>query len=242
MPFPGTQSMRILIILLAAMTMPVTVQATLYTYVDSQGVRHYTNIPNDARARAIKLRRHQRTPSRASLSHIRQRHQRRAIHKRINTSRLENQIIQASIKHRVDPLLIKAIIKTESNFNQFAVSSQGAQGLMQLMPETARDLQVEDPFDAGQNIAAGTRYFRTLLDTFSGNIRLSLAAYNAGPGRVARLGSIPHIPETIKYVQTVLRHYQKYKHMAGHLPTSINLRRLVTINRPIMDSNTRINE
>ena len=225
-------SMRILILLLVALTLPALAQATLYTYVDNQGLRHYTNVPSDARARAIKLPEHQRVPSRprVRLSHVPRQHRQRTIHMPINTSRLENHILHASMEHQVDPLLIKAIIKTESNFNQFAVSSHGAQGLMQLMPETAKDLQVTDPFDAYQNISAGTRYFRNLLNTFSGNIRLSLAAYNAGPGRVARLGAIPRIPETIDYVRTVLRHYREYKHTTSRLPTSINLRRLVTIN------------
>ncbi len=224
--------MRILILLLVALILPVLARATLYTYVDNQGLRHYTNVPSDTRARAIKLPEHQSVQSRprVRLSHVSRRHQHRTKHMPINTSRLENHILHASMEHQVDPLLIKAIIKTESNFNQFAVSSHGAQGLMQLMPETAKDLQVTDPFDAYQNISAGTRYFRNLLDIFSGNIKLSLAAYNAGPGRVARLGAIPHIPETIDYVRTVLRHYREYKHTSSRLSTSINLRRLVTIN------------
>jgi len=224
--------MRILIPVLVALVLPVVAQATMYTYVDNQGLRHYTNVPSDARARAIKLPEHQNVQYRPQvrLSHVPKQHRQRTIHMPTNTSVLESHILHASMEHQVDPLLIKAIIKTESNFNRFAVSSHGAQGLMQLMPETAKDLQVTDPFDAYQNISAGTRYFRTLLNTFAGNIRLSLAAYNAGPGRVARLGAIPRIPETIDYVRTVLRHYKEYKHSAGHLQTSINLRRLVTIN------------
>ncbi len=224
--------MRLLILVLIALALPVAAQSTLYTYVDDQGLRHYTNVPSDARARAIKGMEHQNVQSRprVRLSHIQKRHRQHTRHMPINSSHLENHILHASMEHQVDPLLIKAIIKTESNFNQFAVSSQGAQGLMQLMPETARELQVTDPFDAYQNISAGTRYFRNLLDTFSGNIRLSLAAYNAGPGLVGRLGTIPRIPETIDYVRTVLRHYHEYKHTTSRLSTSINLRRLVTVN------------
>ncbi len=224
--------MRCLLLLLVSLTLPMAAQAALYTYVDDNGLRHYTNVPNDARARIIKLSDHRNVLSRprVRITHARHPGRHRSTGRPATTKSLENHIIRVSMEHRVDPLLIKAIIKTESNFNQFAVSSHGAQGLMQLMPETAKDLQVTDPFDAYQNISAGTRYFRNLLDTFSGNIRLSLAAYNAGPGRVARLGAIPRIPETIDYVRTVLRHYRAYKHTTSRLPTSINLRQLVTVN------------
>ena len=224
--------MRSLLLLLVSLTLPIAAQAKLYTYVDDNGLRHYTNVPSDARARVIKLPNHQYVPSgtRIHLNYKGYANLQRFGRRPASTASVEDHILRASMEHQVDPLLIKAIIKTESNFNQFAISSHGAQGLMQLMPETARDLQVTDPFDAYQNISAGTRYFRYLLDTFSGNIRLSLAAYNAGPSRVAPNGVIPHIPETIDYVRTVLRHYRTYKRMTSRLPTSINLRRLVTVN------------
>lgn len=223
--------MRILIFLFAALSLPQLVQASLYTYVDNNGLRHYTNVPSDTRAKPVLLTGHQGVRHRAQtrVVHLYKQHKRRSVHLQAGASLLENHILRVSMEHQVDPLLIKAIIKTESNFNQFAISSHGAQGLMQLMPATAKDLQVTDPFDAYQNISGGIRYFRNLLDTFSGNIRLSLAAYNAGPGRVSRFGAIPRIPETINYVRTVLRHYREYKRTTS-LSTSINLRRLVTIN------------
>jgi soluble lytic murein transglycosylase-like protein len=122
-------------------------------------------------------------------------------------------------------MLIKAMIKTESNFNPDAVSAQGAQGLMQLMPGTSRELRVKDPFDAWQNVYAGARYFRKLLDTYNGNIRLSLAAYNAGPGRVKT--SMPRIPETVAYVSKVMRIYRAYRNSVGPSATTINVRKLV---------------
>ena len=100
---------------------------------------------------------------------------------------------------------------------------------MQLMPGTARDLQVADPFDAYQNISGGAKYIRTMLDNYSGNLELSLAAYNAGPGRVSRFGKIPRIPETVAYVRKVMYYYRAYQR--GTSPsTSINVRQLVTIN------------
>jgi len=100
---------------------------------------------------------------------------------------------------------VKAVIAAESEFDQWAVSSKGAQGLMQLMPPTARQLGVADAFDARQNIFAGTRYLRTLLDTFAGDVPLALAAYNAGPNAVRRYGGIPPYRETRGYVQKIQR-------------------------------------
>jgi soluble lytic murein transglycosylase-like protein len=105
--------------------------------------------------------------------------------------------------------LIKAIIKAESNFNPTAISPKGAQGLMQLMPATARDLQVADPFDPQANITGGTKYLRSLLESFGWDIELSLAAYNAGPGNVKK--TVPNIPETREYVAKVLGNYQSYQ-------------------------------
>jgi hypothetical protein len=103
----------------------------------------------------------------------------------------------------VSPDLVKAIIAVESEFDQWAVSSKGARGLMQLMPDTARRLGVADSFDARQNIFGGTQYLRMLLDQFGGDVDLALAAYNAGPNTVLRYGGIPPYRETRGYVQKV---------------------------------------
>jgi soluble lytic murein transglycosylase-like protein len=141
----------------------------------------------------------------------------------------DRHIQRAARAHQVAPMLIKAIIKTESNFNPRAVSSQGAQGLMQRMPGTARDLKVKDPFDAGQNIYGGTRYIRQMLDCYQGNLRLSLAAYNAGPGRVKK--TVPRIPETVAYVSKVMRLYRAYSRGgSSSAKPSINVRQMVTVN------------
>ena len=124
-------------------------------------------------------------------------------------SLLQDSIESVATAHGVDPLLVKAVIKTESNFDPEAVSAKGALGLMQLMPATARELRVTNPLDPLENVNGGTRYLRTLLDNYDGNVPLSLAAYNAGPGRVKN--AIPNIPETRTYVARVLRHYTSYR-------------------------------
>lgn len=109
--------------------------------------------------------------------------------------------------HNVDPKLVKAVIRTESNWNASAVSSKGAQGLMQLMPGTATLLGVSDPFDPYENIDGGIRYLKFLLDKFNGNLTLALAAYNAGPKLVERKKAVPSIPETVEYVKRVIAYY-----------------------------------
>jgi soluble lytic murein transglycosylase-like protein len=106
----------------------------------------------------------------------------------------------------VDPALIEAIISNESGFDVNATSRAGACGLMQLMPQTAAGLGVSDPYDPGQNVRAGTRYLRELLDRF-GNVELAIAAYNAGPGAVERYGGVPPYAETRRYVRDVLAVY-----------------------------------
>lgn len=109
-------------------------------------------------------------------------------------------------RHHVDPNLIRAMVEVESGFDFTAVSPKGAEGLMQIMPGTGRDLGLVNPFDGSQNLEAGIRYFKSLLDAF-GDTRLALAAYNAGPARVTKAGGVPDIPETRTYVDRVLARY-----------------------------------
>jgi len=116
-------------------------------------------------------------------------------------------IAQAAARHNVDPNLVRAVVKVESNFNPNAVSRKGAMGLMQLMPSTARQLKVQNPFDPEQNVDAGVRHLKQLLESYGGDIKLTLAAYNAGAGAVARSSGVPHYAETQNYVRRITNLY-----------------------------------
>ncbi len=119
---------------------------------------------------------------------------------------IENSVLKAAGKYDLPPGLIKAVIRAESNFKVDAVSRAGAQGLMQLMPATARELGVENPFDIEQNIDGGACYLRKMMDSFGGDLKVALAAYNAGPGAVQKYGGeIPPYQETERYINRVLR-------------------------------------
>ena len=172
--------------------------AMIYVCKDSRGGVSFTNVPSLPGCKVFS----KKSKSRWSGNDRRKRH---------DSGRYDLDITRVSRRYNVDPHLIKAIIQAESNFNHRAVSKQGAQGLMQLMPGTARELRVLNPFNPQENIDGGTRYFRRLLNTFGGNIKLSLAAYNAGPGQVLRAKGVPPIPETIRYVNKVLKQYKVYK-------------------------------
>lgn len=127
------------------------------------------------------------------------------------SDRFNPMISKAADRHQVDPALIKAVIMAESGYNPTAVSTQGAKGLMQLMPKTALSLGVKDVFNPVHNINGGAKYLRQLLDAFNENIKLALAAYNAGSGRVKRYGGIPPIKATRHYVKMAFAYYQHYK-------------------------------
>lgn len=124
---------------------------------------------------------------------------------------LHNMIEQVAMRYNVDPALIKAIIMAESGYNPRAVSKKGAIGLMQLMPRTARELGVKELFDPEDNVEAGVRYFKRLLRRFGGDVRLALAAYNAGSTKVRRYRGIPPIGATRYYVRKVFHYYRLYK-------------------------------
>jgi soluble lytic murein transglycosylase len=174
-----------------AMVSSSPVQAAIYFFVDESGVPHFSNVPADSRYRLKK-------------SAI-------VVPQQYSAENYDNHIHQAARHHQVDPLLIKAIVEVESDFDRYAVSKKGALGLMQLMPETAADMQVVDPFDPEDNILGGTRFLKKNLESFNNDLELSLAAYNAGPGRVRAVGRIPNIPETQVFIKKVLKSYRRYQ-------------------------------
>lgn len=168
-----------------------TTNGDIYRFKDKNGVWHFSNIPSDHRYRLY-----------------------------IKTSGLKakqyiikyNTIIdKASKQFDVDPCLIKAIIKAESSFEPDAISSSGAQGLMQLMPATAKDMQVNNPFDPEENIFGGTKYLNLLLKKFKQNTRLAVAAYNIGATTVATYNSVPPIPQTRRFVERVMKYYIEFR-------------------------------
>jgi soluble lytic murein transglycosylase-like protein len=121
----------------------------------------------------------------------------------VSAAEIDRYINEAAARHHVDPNLVRALVKVESNFNPRALSNKGAMGLMQLMPATARMYDLRNPFDAAQNVDAGVRHLKGLLENFRGDVSLSLAAYNAGQGAVQRSGGIPPYTETRNYVKRI---------------------------------------
>jgi soluble lytic murein transglycosylase len=191
----------IILTLLAALPAPAAAGA-LYRFVDHRGVVHFTNAPTDRRYARVEPQpvRPARQSSRRSPAE-RRRTGRQA--------RYDALIESAALHHGVPPALVKAVIATESAFRPDAVSSKGAMGLMQLMPQTARFLGVESPFQAEENVFGGTRYLRRLHDRF-GSWTHTLAAYNAGPTAVARYRGVPPYRETRQYVKKVLSYYRRF--------------------------------
>jgi len=173
---------------------PVCALADIYKFVDGDGVIHITNVKTDSRYKLwIK-----ETP-------------RERMAREFAKGDYDELIKKAAVKHSLDQHLIRAVIKTESGFNHKAVSRKGAMGLMQLMPGTAFSLNVSDSFDPWSNIDGGSKYLRYLLNVFSGNLPLALAAYNAGERAVTKYkNTIPPYPETQTYVRRVLHHFRQY--------------------------------
>jgi soluble lytic murein transglycosylase-like protein len=173
--------------------------AKIYTYLDAQGQRHYTDVPDNNRYRLLVLSPQDRTASG-------DRYDARLLAK---ATQYDAIIEQAAVSAALEPNLLRAVIVVESGFNSRAVSKRGAVGLMQLMPATASRYGVLNPYDARQNVHGGARYLKFLIDRFGHDVRLALAAYNAGEEAVDRNGGqIPPFTETMAYVPRVLKIYK----------------------------------
>jgi soluble lytic murein transglycosylase-like protein len=125
-------------------------------------------------------------------------------------------ILQEANRYKIDPCLVKAIIMAESGYNPKAISKRGAKGLMQLMPSTAEALGIEDIFNPEQNISGGIRYFKQLVTKFDGDVKLALAAYNAGSQKVRHYQGIPPFKSTQYYIEKVFKYYKLYKNQTAH--------------------------
>jgi soluble lytic murein transglycosylase-like protein len=190
--------------LLAAGTAGVA-QADIYSFVDSAGVTHFTNVPVDGRYRLLLVT----PPEEQEVAQPGEQGTAQPEKWLAKSAQFDSFIDQAARSHAVRPELVRAVIVVESAFNPNAVSNRGAVGLMQLRPATARRYGVANAFDPQQNIRAGVQYLRDLLTRYGDNLELTLAAYNAGEDAVERYGhSIPPFAETRHYVPTVLRIYR----------------------------------
>jgi soluble lytic murein transglycosylase-like protein len=223
------------------LTLAGPVRADIYAFVDNNGVRHLSNVPNDPRYKLVMRTPAYRKPSAQASSfaptnlyapglygqrsytprNYSPRAERRL--SRVNEGnrqRFAPDINRVAAQHRLEPALLHAVISAESAYNPWAVSPKGAMGLMQLMPGTADRFGVGNPYDPVANMQGGARYLRWLLDQFN-DTRLAVAAYNAGEGAVQRYGNqIPPYRETQNYVVKVLGYYQQYQNGGGLYATS----------------------
>jgi soluble lytic murein transglycosylase-like protein len=177
----------------------VAAHPQIYTYVDADGMRHYTDVPDNNRYRLLVLSPHDRTESGDRYDAM----------LLAKAGRYDSIIENAALSASVEPNLLRAVIVVESGFNSRAVSKRGAVGLMQLMPATASRFGVSNRYDPRENIHGGAQYLKFLINRFGQDVRLALAAYNAGEEAVERNGGqIPPFTETMAYVPRVLRIYQ----------------------------------
>jgi soluble lytic murein transglycosylase-like protein len=182
-------------------------RAETYSFVDEDGVVHFTNVPTDARYKRVGPFKPKRSSGKRAPFAGRKagpiQHQ--------LFKQYREHIQEASTRYSIPTTLIRAVMAVESNFNPKAVSSAGAMGLMQLMPQTASEMGVSDPYDPRQNILGGARYLRVMANQYSGDLVLTLAAYNAGHTHVSRYMDVPPFAETQDYVRRVLSLYAEYR-------------------------------
>jgi len=190
--------------------------AEVYSYVDGDGVVHFSNAPTDTRYRKVNRGAGgaglYRTTPPAPQARARPVAAATPLPAATPLERWRQHIRAAAEKYRIPEALLFAVMAVESNFDHQALSEKGAVGLMQLMPGTAKEMYVSDAWDPAQNIEGGARYLRILANQYGGDMVKTLAAYNAGPDAVRRAGgAVPSIPETQEYVRKVVALYQAYK-------------------------------
>ena len=178
--------------------------AGIYRYEDERGVIHFTNCPRDSKFKLYIKEGKEDVGQGTDLS----------IRYAKDSNYYDPLISEFSKKYQIDFALIKAMIQVESGFNPYAVSRKGAKGLMQLMPQTALRMNVLNIYNPKENIEGGVRYLKYLLSLFNNDLRLSLAAYNAGENLVYELRSIPPYRETVDYIRRVLNYYHSYKRLS----------------------------
>lgn len=184
--------MPAIVVVFLAVCLPAAAEAQIYSWRDADGRLVLSDRPLGKVARTFAVREAGTVRSTRSMPVA-----------SIRSDQYDRLIAAHATENGIRPELVRAVIQTESAFNPFARSVKGAMGLMQLMPETASELGVLNPFDPAENIGAGVRYLRQLLDRYGNNEELALAAYNAGPGAVDRYGAIPPYRETRRYVEKV---------------------------------------
>jgi len=186
----------IVVLLMSLFVVIPPADADIYRYVDASGRVHFTDTPTHGR---YDMYMKEEAPVKAS-----------------NRSYLDI-IRRHATSYQLEEALVKAVIKVESDYQPMIVSRKGAQGLMQLIPQTAKDLKVSNPFDPYENIRGGSEYLRMMLDLFNNDVELALAAYNSGPSTVKRYGGIPPYDETQKYVKKVKRYLDYYRRVGDTL-------------------------
>ncbi len=223
--FPMNRSTPLMIVIALLLLFPVEkAAADIFQYVDDAGVIHFSNVSvgNAKKYRKVKegpnSRRSSQNAYRPASGQARQTMYAAPVSipasmpdstpASSSTRAAYTDIINSACdRHGVDPALVHAIVKVESDFNPYALSSKGAMGLMQLMPQTALDMNVRNTYNPHENIDGGVKYLRYLIDRYEGNLALALAAYNAGETSVKKWGTIPPFPETQNYVQRILKLY-----------------------------------